>query len=194
LGVAVLLAAQVRGHVVSALDCGSLGDGPLNLRISRAVFGLGSWLLVGGVAGSASFAQEVNPIASLAGRWAGTATMLMASGPSELFRCVATYFPGEGGASLRQNLRCKSANYQFDGTTQLKINAGKVTGQWQDKINPLYGTVSGTVTPDGFLIFLSGELFDAKMTVVGSRCQQSITIILEEGLPVKRLSADLRKC
>jgi hypothetical protein len=120
--------------------------------------------------------------------------MVPASGPSELFRCVATYFPGEGGASLRQNLRCKSANYQFDGTTQLKINAGKVTGRWQDKINPLHGTVSGTVTPDGFLIFLSGELFDAKMTVVSSPCQQSITIILEEGLPVKRLSADLRKC
>lgn len=152
------------------------------------------WLLAGQVDGPILLAQNGNSIVSLAGRWAGTATMVPASGPSELFRCVATYFPGEGGASLRQNLRCKSANYQFDGTTQLKINAGKVTGMWQDKINPLHGTVSGTVTPDGFLIFLSGELFDAKMTVVSSPCQQSITIILEEGLPVKRLSADLRKC
>ena len=156
-----------------------------------AALGLLLCLLAGG---NASRAQDANTIASLAGRWAGTATMVMASGPKELFRCVATYFPGDAGASLRQNLRCKSASYQFDGTAELKINAGKVTGRWQDKINPLFGTVSGNVTPDGFLILLSGELFDAKMTVVSSQCRQSITLVLEEGLPVKRLSADLRKC
>jgi hypothetical protein len=87
-------------------------------------------------------------------------TMIPASGPSETFSCVVTYFPADAGASLRQNLRCKSPNYLFEGATQLKIAAGKVTGLWQDKFNSLHGTVSGTITSDGFLIFLSGELFD----------------------------------
>jgi hypothetical protein len=139
-------------------------------------------------------AQDPNPIMALAGRWAGTATMTPASGPAEMFRCVVTYFPGEAGATLRQNLRCKSPTYQFEGAAQLKIAAGKVTGKWEDKINSLHGTVSGSVNPDGFLILLSGELFDAKMTVASSPCQQTMSIILEEGLPVKSISAALRKC
>ena len=160
----------------------------------RIAMGLALSLLSGAAPGIDLRAQEANPIVALGGRWAGTATLVPASGPNELFRCVATYFPGEAGASLRQNLRCKSANYRFDGAARLKISGGKVTGRWEDKINPLHGTISGNVTPDGFLILMSGELFDAKMTVITSPCRQTITIVLEEGLPVKSLSADLRKC
>jgi hypothetical protein len=68
-----------------------------------------------------------------------------------------------------------------------------VTGRWEDRINPLHGTIGGDVTPDGFLVLMSGELFDAKMTVTTSPCRQTITIVLEAGLPVRSLSADLRK-
>jgi hypothetical protein len=107
---------------------------------------------------------------------------------------VATYFPTDGGSRVTQNLRCKSANYQFDGTTQLEIAAGKITGRWQDKVNNLDGIVNGTVKSDGFDIALSGNFFDAKMTVATAPCQQSITIVLEEGLPVKKISAVLKKC
>jgi hypothetical protein len=141
-----------------------------------------------------SIANEPNAILSLAGRWAGKGTMIPASGPSETFRCVVTYFPSEDGSRLRQNLRCKSASYQFDGATHLRIAAGRVTGRWEEKVNSLDGTVSGTITPDGFLIFLSGKFFDAKMTVESSPCQQSVTIIPEEGNPIKKLSAVLKKC
>jgi len=139
-------------------------------------------------------AQSSDPIVSLAGRWAGVATLVPASGPNEAYTCVATYFPTESGSRVTQNLRCKSANYQFDGTTQLQIAAGKITGRWQDKINNLDGTVSGTVKPDGFDILLSGNFFDAKMTIANAPCQQSMTILFEEGLPVKKISAVLKKC
>ena len=54
--------------------------------------------------------------------------------------------------------------------------------------------VNGTVKPNGFDILLSGNFFDAKMTVTTAPCQQSITIIFEEGLPVKKISAVLKKC
>jgi hypothetical protein len=139
-------------------------------------------------------AQDADPIQSLAGRWAGIATLVPASGPNEAYSCVATYFPTDNGSRVTQNLRCKSPNYQFDGTTQLQIAAGKITGRWQDKINNLDGTVSGTVKPDGFDIILSGNFFDAKMTVANGPCQQSVNIVVEEGLPVKRISAVLKKC
>ena len=141
-----------------------------------------------------ALAQKADPILSLAGRWAGVATLVPASGPNEPYNCVATYFPADNGSRITQNLRCKSANYQFDGTTQLQIVVGKITGRWQDKINNLDGTVSGTVKPDGFDILLSGNFFDSKMTVANTPCQQSVTIVLEEGLPIKRISAVLKKC
>jgi hypothetical protein len=151
-------------------------------------------LLASGMHDHVLVAQDANLILTLAGRWAGRATVIPASGPSEMYRCVVTYFPSGDGARLRQNLRCKGANYQFDGSTQLQITAGKVTGRWQDKVNSLDGTVSGRVTADGFHILLSGKFFDAKMTVVSSPCQQSVTIVPEEGSPIKKLSAVLKKC
>lgn len=164
----------------------------MNRRLFGMLFASVAWLLASGL--HILDAQDGVSILSLAGRWAGTGTMIPASGPSETFRCVVTYFPSENGSRLRQNLRCKSASYQFDGATQPKITAGKVTGRWQDKINSLDGTISGTVTPDGFHILLSGQFFDAKMTVVSSPCQQSVTIVPEEGTPIKKLSAVLKKC
>jgi hypothetical protein len=151
-------------------------------------------LFAGGMLADALLAQNPDPILSLAGRWAGNAILVPESGPNETYNCVATYFPSDGGSRLTQNLRCKSANYQFDGTTQLQIAAGKITGRWQDKINNLDGIVNGTVKPDGFDIALSGNFFDAKMTVATAPCQQSVTIVLEEGLPVKKISALLKKC
>ena len=54
--------------------------------------------------------------------------------------------------------------------------------------------MNGTVKPDGFDIMLTGNFFDAKMTVGTAPCQQSITLVLEEGLPVKKISAVLKKC
>ena len=67
------------------------------------------------------------------------------------------------------------------------------TGLWQDKVNNLDGIVNGTVRADGFDILLSGNFFDAKMTVVNSPCQQSLTIVLEEGLPVKKTRCDAQE-
>ncbi len=151
-------------------------------------------LLEGGASGNRALAQAADPILALAGRWAGVATLVPASGPNQAYNCVATYFPTDNGARLIQNLRCKSENYQFDGTTQLQIAAGKITGRWQDKVNNIDGTVNGTVKPDGFDILLSGDFFDAKMTVANAACQQSVTIEIEEGLPVKKISAVLKKC
>ena len=163
-------------------------------RFLAALLVFGFSVLASSAYDHSALAQKADPILSLAGRWAGVATLVPASGPNEPYNCVATYFPADNGSRITQNLRCKSANYHFDGTTQLQIVAGKITGRWQDKINNLDGTVSGTVKPDGFDILLSGNFFDAKMTVANTPCQQSVTIVLEEGLPIKKISAVLKKC
>jgi len=167
---------------------------PMQGQFCATLVGSAIALLANGILGDGVGAQTNDAILSLAGRWAGNAVLVPASGPNEAYSCVATYFPADGGSRLTQNLRCKSANYQFDGTTQLQIAGGKITGRWQDKINNLDGIVNGTVKTDGFDILLSGNFFDAKMTVGTAPCQQSITIVLEEGLPIKEISALLKKC
>src|SRR5262245_34365725 len=119
-----------------------------------------------------SLAQNSDPILSLAVRWAGSAVLVPAAVPNDPSTCLATYFTTVDRSRVTQNLRCKRANYQFDGTTQLQIAAGKITGRWEDKINNLDGIVSGTVKPDGFDIMLTGNFFDAKMTVATPRGQR----------------------
>jgi hypothetical protein len=166
----------------------------MNRRFLDTLFALAFLLLTSSTPNDTARAQKPDPIMSLAGRWAGPATLVPDSGPSQAYNCVATYFPTDNGARLTQNLRCKSPDYQFDGTTQLQIADGKITGRWVDKVNNLDGNVNGTVKPDGFDIQLTGNFFDAKMTVVNAPCQQSVRIVLEEGLPVKTISAVLKKC
>jgi hypothetical protein len=166
----------------------------MNRRLLTALFAAAFSLLASGVRDESALAQDTDPILSLAGRWAGSATLFPASGPNQTYACVATYFPSENGSRLTQNLRCKTTDFQFDGATQLQITAGKINGRWQDKMSNLDGIVNGTVKADGFDIRLSGNFFDAKMIVASAPCQQSVTIVFEEGMPIKKLSAVLKKC
>ena len=158
-------------------------------RILATLVGCALSLLAG-----STVAQTTDPIMALGGRWAGMASVTPDSGPDQASSCVGTYFPADNGAKLTQNLRCKSDSYQLDASTQLQIAGTKITGRWQDKVNNLDGIINGTVKPDGFDILLSGDFFDAKMTIARTSCQQSITIEFEGGQPVKRVSAVLKKC
>ena len=120
--------------------------------------------------------------------------MIPASGPAETFKCVITYFPSTDGARIRQNLRCKGVSYSFDAATHLQIAGAQVTGQWMDNIYSLSGTVTGTMTDSGFDILLSGRYFEARMRVVSTDCEQSVTVVPERKNEMKELAAVLKKC
>ncbi len=140
-------------------------------------------------------ANLTDTVSGLAGRWSGQGTVKPATGPAERFNCVVTYIPQGSSTRLRQNLRCNSANYKLDAATHLELRGGKVVGRWQDNIyTGLNGTVSGTVKGGGFDIVLSGKFFTAKMTVVGSGCQQSVRVTPARADYIREVSASLRKC
>ncbi len=141
-----------------------------------------------------TFAKAGEPIVNLSGRWAGNGTMTPAAGPSETFKCVITYFPSEDGLQLKQNLRCRGGSHKFDAATHLQIAGAQVTGQWMDNIYSQTGTVKGVVTDSGFDIMLSGRYFEARMLVVSSNCEQSVTVIPERKDEMKELAAVLKKC
>ena len=160
----------------------------------RRAMPLALCLLALGMQPGSPRANEIDSIGNLQGRWAGEGTMVPASGPSQNFRCVVTYFLTEEGSRVRQNLRCQGGNYKFDAATRLEIDAGQVTGVWIENTHALTGTVSGTVTEKGFDIRLSGQFFQASMTVVSTDCQQSVRLVPARADLMKELTAALKKC
>lgn len=146
------------------------------------------------LATGAAQTNETTSILNLAGRWAGVGVLVPATGPNENFKCVITYFPSQDGSRVRQNLRCKGANHKFDAATYLQIADGQVKGSWEDNVYSLTGTVDGTITQAGFNVLLRGQFFVAKMTVVSSSCEQSITIVPDKGGQMKELAALVKKC
>jgi hypothetical protein len=60
----------------------------------------------------------------LAGSWAGSGTISFNSGTRERIRCRAQYAPGDGGTSLRLELRCASDSYKFELQSNLTSSAG----------------------------------------------------------------------
>jgi len=133
-------------------------------------------------------------ILGLAGRWAGMGSYQPARGPAQPFKCVVTYFPASDGSTLKQNLRCHNDNYRIDARTRLEINGRQVTGEWEDRLNALSGSLYGLVTDGGFDVRLEGRFFQAKMIVVSSRCEQSVTVTPARADRVREVQASLRKC
>ena len=140
-------------------------------------------------------AAPIDPLASLAGRWVGMATMISGSGPASNFKCVVTYIPRKDVKGMRQTLRCEDgANFKLHAATDLALDGEKVTGAWQDKINDIGGTVAGIVTPTGFDVQLSGQFFAAHMAVAGQGCDQSVKVMPQNSDVFRELAATLKKC
>ncbi len=140
-------------------------------------------------------APPIVPLAGLAGRWVGMATMTVDSGPASNFKCVVTYIPRLDIRGMRQTLRCEDgANFKLHAATDLSVEGDKVTGAWEDKINEIGGTVAGVVTADGFDVELSGQFFEAHMAVAGQGCDQSVSVKPQKSDMFRELAATLKKC
>jgi hypothetical protein len=164
--------------------------------MSRKLFGILPAVCTGLVAlsGATAIAAPDSAVMALAGRWAGEGTMTPPAGPPEIFACVVTYFPNTDGSQVKQNLRCKGPQTKFDAATNLSIDGGKVTGDWQDNVYALAGTVTGTMTASGFDLVLDSEFFQAKMIVVSSPCEQSVKVVPDDTSEMKEMAAVLKRC
>jgi hypothetical protein len=166
------------------------------ININRATAALGVLVVSGFIATDMKAAMPAaDPLLHLAGRWVGNAVMTPSSGPQSSFKCVVTYLPRKDAPGLQQNLRCDDgANFKLHAATQLQVDGDKVTGLWQDKINEIDGTVSGTVTATGFEVRLDGRYFQATMAVAGEGCDQSVKVMPQKSEMFRELAATLKKC
>jgi uncharacterized membrane protein YjjB (DUF3815 family) len=109
------------------------------------------------------------PLNDLVGRWSGWGSVTMNSGATEQVKCVATYFVENGGAQMKQNLRCASTSYAA------------------------VGSVAGRFTVNGFNVSIQGPAFTAAMAVTTTSCKQSISIT-PTGFDISRINIGLDKC
>lgn len=130
----------------------------------------------------------------LQGRWAGEGTLKPQGGPQETFKCIATYFPSRQGHEVKQNLRCHSDNYKFDIASLLEIDGEKVSGTWQEKSYAFDGAIDGVVKNNRYAMKLTGDFFQADMTIEGTACQQQVVVTPAPDTQIEYMTASLRKC
>ena len=144
--------------------------------------------------GSRAAAPRTN-FEDLAGRWSGVGQVEWKSGRREPYQCVVTYYLGDGGASMKQQLRCKNGGTEnkLDLATAVRVNGGRITGTWEDRLYSMTGTVSGKVTPTGYEADASNAMFRARFEIeMASACEQSVTIRPSRDIEV--ITALLKKC
>lgn len=121
-------------------------------------------------------ADTASPFKDLPGRWVGDGRLGFKEGKFEAVKCRATYFLSDDGIELKQNVRCASASGNVEVKSEIKHNAGALTGTWNELIYNLGGDLSGQVTPTGFRITVRGEGLTANMEVIVREGKQIIEI------------------
>ena len=158
-----------------------------------AVAGLG----VAGALSVPSQAAKGEGIDGLAGRWSGTGLVTWKNGRQEPYNCVVTYYLTEGGAAVKQLLKCNDNRggneAKIDLRTAMKFAGGQLTGRWEDRLYSLEGDVTGRVTARGFEANASHPLFQARLEIdMTTSCEQSVTIRPSRDIEV--ITATLKKC
>jgi len=138
-----------------------------------------------------SHAVLADPAGELAGYWSGSGSVVLANGKTERVKCNVVYKAAEGG-SLRQTMRCASADYSINSLADLRIKGGQVSGSWEEKTYAAKGDVTGRYSGEAFALTIQGATFSAAMNVTLSNCKQSINIS-PQGLEVTRVAIALAK-
>ena len=128
----------------------------------------------------------------MAGYWTGNGKVVLANGSSESVKCVVTY--KVASSSVRQNIRCASQGFSFNGTAEREVaQGGAVTGNWTENTYSAKGDITGRTTDKGFSLAISGATFTAVMDATTTACRQTLDIV-PKGLDVTRISLGLGKC
>lgn len=102
-------------------------------------------------------ARKAQPFAELPGYWSGDGRLSFKDGKTEQVRCRATYFVENGGADLKQTIRCASGGGKVEVVSMLRNSGGKLSGTWTETNYSLQGDITGDVTPVGFRISAKGQ-------------------------------------
>ena len=122
---------------------------------------------------------SAGPFAALAGWWGGEGRLRFKDGKQEQVKCRATYFVGDSGNDLKQTIRCASGSGKIEVTSNVKHDAGKLTGEWTETVYNVTGELAGEVTPRGYRVTVkgtSGSTLSANMDIMVRDKKQIVEI------------------
>jgi hypothetical protein len=134
-----------------------------------------------------------SPFLAMAGSWSGGGTISMASGEQEPLRCRATYNVAGRGDELSLNLRCASASYNFDLSSNVAYRGGAVSGQWAESSRNAAGTLAGRASGDHIEVAARGQNFSAGLSMTTRGNRQTISIRPEGGSDIRAVSLSLSR-
>jgi hypothetical protein len=141
--------------------------------------------------GSATHAA-ISPFTALAGSWAGGGTLSTSDGTQERLRCRAAYDVGAAGEALRLNLRCASASYNFDLTSQAQYRGGAISGSWSETSRNASGRLSGRAAGGHIEVSARGQNFSAELSLT-TRGNQQFVSIHPQGANITAVSLELTR-
>ena len=153
---------RVRSRLASRFHAASL-------LLAAATSGLLLWPALAG-------AMDVSPFEPLVGRWVGQGRLGVKGNAAEQVKCRVTYIRLASGDQLKQTIRCASAGGNVEVRSLVSHVGGTLTGSWQELVRNLNGRLSGSVTPRGFRVRVSGESLEANMDIVLTKSKQVIEI------------------
>jgi hypothetical protein len=121
-------------------------------------------------------AETDSPFAKLAGRWTGEGMLGLKDSPPERVKCRATYFVESAGDEVKQAIRCATSGGKIEVLSNVKDEAGKLTGHWMETTHDLEGDLNGEVTPKGFRITVRNADLTANMDIVVRGNKQIVEI------------------
>jgi len=145
-----------------------------------------------GVAASSSDAA-VSPFRAVAGSWAGGGTLSMADGEREPLRCRASYNVAGTGNEVSLNLRCASASYNFDLSSEAQYRGGAISGSWSEASRNASGSLFGRGNGDHIDVAARGQNFAANLSLTTRGNRQIISIRPEGQTDIRGVSLALER-
>lgn len=136
-------------------------------------------------------AAAVSPFAAMAGTWSGGGVLQSSDGTQERLRCRADYNPA-GPAELHLNLRCASASYNFDLTSNVQDRDGRISGSWTEASRNASGTISGRAAGGRIEALAQGQNFSAGLSLSTRGNRQSISL-RPRGTNISEVSLELSR-
>ena len=124
-------------------------------------------------------AYAQSPFTALSGNWTGSGKVRFTGGASEAVTCKAYYSPKDAGASLGVAILCASPSSKIELRAQLKYDAGKVTGKWEERTFNAAGAVDGQASANKIDVSIAGGGLKGSMAVGVNGAKQSVQIKTE---------------
>ena len=125
---------------------------------------------------TSAIAVEASPFDKLVGRWVGEGRLGVRNGATEHVKCRVTYIHQNTGDPLQQTIRCASAGGSVEVRCWVTYADGKLSGTWEELERKWKGKITGSVTPRGFKVGVSGDNIKANMDIVVLGSKQVVEI------------------